>query len=341
MEKELEYLKMYLDWSSSSDCVNSELTIYNQSISDYTLSKENNKPIIETYDIISIRENNVVVSHMEDRISNKTDTIEVSFETFSLEEFKKSKYFNSVINSFSLSYDKALEKGKELYKKYEQSMYWFKENKGKVFYIVKPLNCMLESSCSEIRYCKLETILNHQMTNFYEAVLEEYSKETEYQEECFRFKILGEEICLLSLTSFIFETKEEALKKKKELDNNYVDKLKEYFDYMNQKRKERETQVMIGESMDFIVRISSWGTNRWQKQFKLTCTKEWYTKYRHEFCEEYINNMLTGIEQFGTFDASGDDKTDKWSSCEIKSKYDWLKCVNLFKDGLKNYRFIK
>ena len=122
MEKELEYLKMYLDWSSSSDCVNSELTIYNQSISDYTLSKENNKPIIETYDIISIRENNVIVSHMEDRISNKTDTIEVSFETFSLEEFKKSKYFNSVINSFSLSYENALEKGKELYEKYQDSL---------------------------------------------------------------------------------------------------------------------------------------------------------------------------------------------------------------------------
>ena len=341
MEKELEYLKMYLDWSNSSEWVNSELTINNQSVNDYILLKENDKPIIETYDIVSIRENNIVVSHMEDRISNKIDTIKVGFETFSLEDFKKSNYFNSVINSFSISYEKALEKGKELYNKYQKSISWFQEKKGKVFYIVAPLNCMLESRCSEIRYCRLDAIFSHQMTNLHEAILEEYSKETEYQEECFRFKILGEERFLLYITSFVFETKEEALNKKEELDNIYVDKLRDYFNYLNQKRKERQTQKMTGKSMDFIIKISNCGQDRWQKQFKLSCTEEWYMKYRGEFCEEYINNMLTGIEQFGTFDASGDDQTDEWNSYEIENRYAWLKCVDIFREGLKSYRFIK
>lgn len=31
----------------------------------------------------------------------------------------------------------------------------------------------------------------------------------------------------------------------------------------------------------------------------------------------------------------------EWNSYEIENRYAWLKCVDIFREGLKSYRFIK
>ena len=136
MEKELEYLKMYLDYFAiQTRNIFKKMTInYKNTCDDYRLLENMEIPILSTYDVISIQEGNIIVSHMGTRADNLKVTSEKSCqycpteietnapETFSLESFKNSDYFNVLLNKITDSYEKALEKGKELYEKYQDSL---------------------------------------------------------------------------------------------------------------------------------------------------------------------------------------------------------------------------
>lgn len=136
MEKELEYLKMYLDYFAiQTRNIFKKMTInYKNSCDDYRLLENMEIPIVSTYDVISIQEGNIIVSHMGTRADNLKVTSEKSCqycpteietnapETFSLESFKNSDYFNVMLNRIHISYENALEKGKELYEKYQDSL---------------------------------------------------------------------------------------------------------------------------------------------------------------------------------------------------------------------------
>lgn len=134
MEKELEYLKMYLDWLGEG-YVEKNFTVNFKNQSDnYFLLKNMASPIINTYDTISIQEEDVIISHMATRADNLEVTnknscryhptrIEMkSPEIFSLESFKNSDYYGAMLDQISDSYENVLEKGKELYEKYQKSL---------------------------------------------------------------------------------------------------------------------------------------------------------------------------------------------------------------------------
>lgn len=134
MEKELEYLKMYLDYFAiQTRNIFKKMTIhYKNTCDDYRVLATMEVPIICTYDVISIQKGNVIVSHMATRADNLKVTGEKSCgycpteiemnppETFSLEYFKNSDYFNAMLNRIHIPYENILEKGKELYEKYQE-----------------------------------------------------------------------------------------------------------------------------------------------------------------------------------------------------------------------------
>lgn len=134
MEKELEYLKMYLDWLGEGYVEKNFTVSFKNQCDNYFLLKNMESPIINTYDTISIQEEDVIISHMATRADNLEVTsknscryhptrIEMkSPEIFSLESFKNSDYYGAMLDQISDSYENALEKGKELYEKYQDSL---------------------------------------------------------------------------------------------------------------------------------------------------------------------------------------------------------------------------
>ena len=134
MENELKYLAMYLDWLGQGYANKEFIVNYKNLCNNYYLLEIMEIPIINTYDSISIQDSNIIISHIGIQTKNLEVTGEMSCsynpikiemnppEIFSLSSFKESDYFGKMLNQVSDSYENALEKGKELYEKYQASL---------------------------------------------------------------------------------------------------------------------------------------------------------------------------------------------------------------------------